>query len=141
MTEQFFVETALIVLGIVSFVTLLVGAMVIITALRQHRADRLVVRAVRQTLPTNDEIVTEPALPVGFAALRAALRTTQTVAIVPESDIIPDWMRLPVREAAPDQIVIQIEPDNAVSPQKRNIQRLIAHLEAQKAASQTAQVS
>jgi hypothetical protein len=140
MAERFFVETALMLLGIVTFVTLLVGAMVLLTTLRQRRAARFDLRA-RPMQSTNDEVVTEPAPPVGFAAIRAALRTTQTVAVVPqETDAIPDWMRLPVREAVPDQIVIQIEPDNTVSPQKRSIQRLIAHLEAQKAASDTAQV-
>jgi|GEM_PF-6214577 len=139
MAERFFVETALIVLGVVTFVTLLVGAMVVMTALRQRRAGRPVVRTAFS--PSNDEIVTEPAPPVGFAAIRAAVKTTQTVAVVSELDPIPDWMRLPVREASPDQIVIKIEPDTtAASPHKRSIQRLIAHLEAQKAASETAQV-
>lgn len=60
---------------------------------------------------------------------QVVLEDTQPLRVY-AAPLAPEW-RLPVREAAPDQVIISIEPDPGPTLRQSAVQRLIAYLKHQ----------
>ena len=117
-------ETVVFVLGIGGFILCLLTLIAVLSFFRQrrawkeHRADTLVrppkdlAEAVKKravATPTPKSMPTAPSKPHVKPA-------------------VAEHQRLPVREATPDQVVIQIDPPAGPSRDQQNVQRLIEFL-------------
>lgn len=113
------IELALMLI-VAGTVLMSIAALIILLTLgRRHRARRADPPPVQVAdAPPSAAPARDPSMP------RAIVETMTRAARQPA---IPDHLRLPVREAAPDQVIIQIEPPEGPTRDQRNVQRLIAH--------------
>jgi type II secretory pathway pseudopilin PulG len=117
----------LLVLALVAGIILLslLGLMTALTLARQRRAWRVErttrrLRAARQPGEASRIENTSP---------RAIV---DTLAQAREREQFPEHLRLPVRDAAPDQLVIDIHPPDGPTRDQRNVRRLIDYFEAER---------
>jgi ABC-type phosphate/phosphonate transport system substrate-binding protein len=112
--------SSLLVAGVtVTFLGMVVTIVPVVSYLRQRKAEKEAADyETRLTVssPQPDPVVVVPALPPVEPTPKFAFPT------------MPEMYRLPIREGAPDQIVIMIEPNPGPTVQQRNVQRLIDYL-------------
>lgn len=108
-------EALIIVLGVGGFLMCLLTLIAVLSLFRQRRA-------WKEHL---DDTRTRP--PKSFSeAVKQA--TPPKTPIKPQPKPVLEHQRLPAREAASDQVVIQIDPAEGPTRDQRNVQRLIAFL-------------
>jgi hypothetical protein len=111
-------EAVLFALGLGGFLLCLLMLIAVLSMFRQRRAWKEHLADTRIRPPKGlSEAVKQAA---------AAPPTSPKMPVKPQP--IPEHQRLPAREAAPDQVVIQIDPPEGPTRDQRNVQRLIAFL-------------
>ncbi len=117
-------EMIIFTLGVVGFLLCLLTLIAVLSIFRQRRAWKEQQADTRTRPPTG----LAEAIKNSEALKHSEVAPPPKMPIKPKTKPIPEHHRLPVREAAPDQVVIQIEPSEDPTRDQRNVQRLIAFL-------------
>lgn len=116
-------DAVIFALAIGGFIFCLLTLIAILSFFRQRRTYKEHLADTRIRPPKNlaEAIKNLPAAqPAPSASTKAPTK--------PQTKPIPEHQRLPVREAVPDQVVLQIDPPEGPSRDQRNVERLIAFL-------------
>lgn len=117
-------ETVVFALGVGGFILCLLTLIAVLSFFRQHRAWKEH-RADTLVHPPDDWAEAVKNQGTDTPAKKAPSKPHVQPQVKPA---VAEHQRLPVREATPDQVVIQIDPPPGPSRDQQNVQRLIEFL-------------
>lgn len=119
----------IISVAVVLFVGGLFASITLISLLRRLR-EALIQPVKSLSLASNDELVNLIPSPVPVPPPAAALNRlrTQPASVVKLAEPLPEMYRLQPQPAAPEQLILSIEPSDGPTRDERNIQKLIDFL-------------
>jgi len=127
-------DALIFALGIGGFILFLLTLIALLSVFRQrrawkeHQADTRVRPPKRLSEAIEQRSVIPPPMPAAAPRLKKAPAAPPKMPAKSQTRPLSEDQRLPVREATPDQLVIQIDPPEGPTRDQRNVERLIAFL-------------